>query len=539
MTFKLRTYQQDSIDALFKYFKEKDGNPILALPTGTGKSHCIAGFIKKVFALYNDQRIMIVSHVKEILSQNKKALLTQWPTAPAGIYSAGLKKRETFYPIIFAGIASVVKKAELFGKVSLLCVDECHLVSDKKSSMYQKFIHSLKKVNPYLKVIGYSATPFRLSSGFLTDGKLFTDTCFDITTRDGFRMLLNNGYMAPLIAKKPNAEIDTSAISVRGGEFVLKDIQATMKDKVTLAALKETLRLASNRKSWLVFCSGIDHAEKTASMLNSMGVKTGVIHSKLSNKERDRTVEAFKRGELTAITNQDVMTTGVDIPKIDLIVLLRPTMSTALHVQILGRGTRPFEGKENCVVLDFVGNTMRLGPIDDPVIPRKRGKKGSGSAPIKTCEKCMTMNHATVRFCANCGQEFHQQVKIKTTASTATVMRAVESKKIEPPQIELFKVNRVLYNKHNKKGSPSSLKVTYYCGLRNFNEWICLEHGGYAGRKAKEWWYRALKRTVPKTIDEALEQVNELPIPSTIKVIVNKKYPEIISREYAKHKANT
>jgi DNA repair protein RadD len=204
-------------------------------------------------------------------------------------------------------------------------------------------------------------------------------------------------------------------------------------------------------------------------------------------------------------------------------------MSTSLWVQLLGRGTRPLEGKKDCLVLDFAGNTRRLGPIDNPVIPSKRKKKGNGTAPVKVCEKCMVYNHASARKCVNCGHEFHIESKLTPNASAAPVMSL---KKEEPIKVELFKVDKVLYNKHNKKGSKSSLKVTYHCGLHQFREWICLEHGGYAGRKAKEWWFRSLKNKVPATVDEALDRVKELPIPENIKVVVNKKYPEIISREY-------
>lgn len=532
--FKLRWYQEEAVASIYKYFTDNNGNPIVALPTGTGKSIVIADFIKKALTYYPNQRIMMLTHVKELIEQNFDKLLRLWPTAPAGIYSAGLKRKENANPITFAGIASVAKKPKLFGRQDLLIVDECHLVSHRANTMYLNFINALKELNPYLKVIGLTATQYRLGQGLLTDGGLFTDTCYDLTSRESFARLVKENFIAPLITKRTNAELDVSHVKINGGDFVLKQLQESVnKTNITRAALEEVLALGKNRKSWLIFTTGIQHAEDTARMLNTTGIKTAAIHSKINNSKRDDIINGFKNGVYQAVTNNNVLSTGFDHPEIDLIAVLRPTISTGLWVQLLGRGTRPAPGKDNCLVLDFAGNTRRLGPIDDPVIPKKKRGELSGTAPVKVCEQCSFYNHTSVRFCVNCGYEFHRESKLKTSASTQAVMGAIlPAPKKKEPKIVIFSVDSVIYAKHSKSGKPDSLKITYHCGLRVFNEWVCLEHPGYAGRKASEWWNSISKNPPPKTVEDALQEVERLRVPNAIKVWVNKKYPEVMGRVY-------
>lgn len=525
--FSLRWYQEESINSVFDYFSDNSGNPILALPTGTGKSHIAAGFIKTVFSHYPGQRIMLLSHVKEIIQQDAKALLHQWPTAPLGVYSAGLKSRDTVSPIIFGGIGSVAKKAEMFGHIDLLLVDEAHMVSHRCNTSYVKFISALKEVNPYLKVIGLTATPYRLGHGLLTDGPIFTDCAYDLTTRESFSRLVKEGYMAQLIAKRTESELDVSQVHVRGGEFVQRELQAAVnKTAVTQEALKEAIALGERRKSWIVFTTGIDHTEDTARLLNSMGIKAVAVHSKLKPKERDAAIEAYKAGVYRAIVNNNILTTGFDHPPMDLGIILRPTVSTGLWVQILGRLTRPAPGKEDALILDFAGNTRRLGPIDDPVVPKRKRKGEKGTAPVKVCEQCGVYNHASSRFCVNCGFAFHRQTKLKTKASTQAVMGKAE------PDIQLFPVDRVVYNRHSKPGKPPTMKVTYHCGLRFFHEWVCFEHRGFAWKKAKDLWKQVSDEPVPSTVESALDKMDSVKTPKAVRVWLNLKYPKVVGKVF-------
>ncbi|CAB4194469.1 DEXDc domain containing protein [uncultured Caudovirales phage] len=517
----------------------------------TGKSVVIAMFLQRIFAAYPFQKVLVLTHVKELIEQNYAKLKAFWPAAPAGINSSGLKKRDIKHQIIFGGIASVVKHATEFGCVHLLLIDEAHLVSPAEETMYQLFIAILKKTNPQLKVVGFTATPWRLGQGKITEDGIFTDICFDLTTLSAFNKLIRDGYLCPLVPKQTHLQLDVSNVHKLGGEYKANELQlAVNKDKVTYEALTETLKHAVGRYSWLVFAAGVDHAISITSMLQHLGVDARCVHSKMSDKERDRNIADWKNGVFTAIVNNGILTTGIDHPALDLIIMLRPTASTVLWIQMLGRGTRPFywegydlstaEGriaammashKHNCLVLDFAGNTARLGPINDPVIPRKKGE-GTGEAPIRICDACGMYNHASARFCGGhpypssegCGHAFEFETKIKQSASTTELIKS------DIPVKEEFQVSSVNFSVHAKAGKPPSLKVTYFCGLRRFTEYVHFELPGWGQRKAREWWtLRDKDGILPDTTEQANMLAPKLPQPQRILVWTNKPFPEILN----------
>jgi DNA repair protein RadD len=550
---RLRNYQDFATDSFFSYFGNGGtGNPIAALPTGTGKSLIIADFCRRALTSYPKTRILKLTHVKELIVQNFDKLLSLWPTAPAGIYSAGLGQKE-IRQITFAGIASVSKRAKEFGHIDIVIIDECHLVSPNDNTMYRKLINDLMKQNPFLKVIGLTATKYRLGHGeLIEEGGLFTDVCCDLTTYENFNWFIDEGYLSTLIPRATRFELDVSKVRLSGGEFVALELQkAVDKEEITRAALYEALQYSQGRNHWLVFASGIDHAEHVANTLNYMGVSASWVTSNLSKAERDERISAFRSGKIVALVNNGILTTGFDYADIDFIVVLRPTQSPGLWVQMLGRGTRPkyaegfdlstTEGrlgaiasgpKPNCLVMDFAGNTRRLGPINDPVLPRKKGK-GKGTAPVKICENCGVYCHTSVRVCKACGWEFPLQIKFKGTSATDALIK----KKSDNPIIQDFPVDRVIYEEHKREGKAPSLKVTYHCGLRVFKEWWCLEHQGLVKHKARDYWrIAATIKTPPETVAEALSRINELKAPTSIKIWINTPngYPEVRDHVYAR-----
>jgi DNA repair protein RadD len=548
------SYQYEAVDCIFDYFGTHYGNPLVAMPTGTGKSVVIATFLERVFRLYPQSKVLNLTHVKELIQQNYMKLLNLWPGAPAGINSAGLGKRDIHHRIIFAGIGSVAKHAASFGHVDLILIDEADLVSEDEAAMYRVFIAQLKAMNPFLKVVGFTATPFRTGLGLLTEGTLFTDICFDITGMESFNRLIHEGYLCPLITKRTQTVLNTDGVKMRGGDFISKDLQqAVDREEITEAACREAIELASDRQHWLVFCAGVEHALNTAAILNSLGISAIAIHSKMKGKERDDAIRDWKAGKYKAAVNNNILTTGIDFPAIDLILMLRPTMSARLWIQMLGRGTRcvyapgfdlsSFEeriraielgGKRNTLVLDYAGNIRRLGPINDPVIPRKKGEKG-GDAPIRICDRCGMYNHASYRYCGGkkpdpdpvegyCGAQFEIKNKLHFTASEEAVIKG------EMPVTEVFRVDHITYAEHLKQGAKPGMRVTYYCGLRRFSEFVLLEHeNAYASRKARNWWRERSDLAAPLATAQALERAHELKTPTHLRVWINKQYPQIMS----------
>lgn len=594
---KPRDYQEFVLNQLFKYFLEKtEGNPVVAMPTGTGKSIIVGGFIWWVMSQWPTQRIMMLTHVKELIEQNADKLTTMWPQAPLGIYSAGLKTKQANYPITFAGIQSVVNVAPMFGHVDILLIDECHLVSPNDETSYQKFIADLKKVNPNLRVIGLSATPYRLGLGMITDGGIFTDIAVDMTTLEIFNWFFDSGYLCPLVPRPTKTELDTSGVKKRGGEFIERDLQrAVDKAEITDAALREALELAHSRSRILVFTTGVEHTIHVTDALRLLGETAVCVHSKMSDKERSEALAAHQSGAARWLVNNNVLTTGYDDPAIDCIVMLRPTNSPGLWVQMLGRGTRPFwapgsgygpsatfdletedgrlasiaaSPKQNCLVLDFAANTLALGPINDPVIPKMKGK-GGGPPPVKFCQPegliqplafqpnaadlidrgetmevggvlkatgCGAYNHTSARVCCDCGAAFHFKPKISTNASSNELIakkRRAAKESSEPhsegPQVEDFTVDKVVYSVHEKAGGFPSMKVTYHCGMRAFSEWVPAWHESNVKFRGRKWWEERTDLPVPDTVQEAVDMCEMLAVPHTIRVEINKKYPEVLA----------
>lgn len=558
MSFRIepRDYQIAANTAIFDYFRNGGtGNPLVAMPTGTGKSVVIAMFLYSVFWQHPLERVMVLTHVKELIDQNFKNLLKLWPTAPAGINSAGLGRRDVLQKILFAGIASVAKRAAEFGRVGLVLIDEAHLVSPSDATMYRTFIAELRKANPYLKVIGFTATPWRLGFGHIAQGEdsLFTDVCFDLTTVEAFNWLLDQGYLCPLVPRATDAELSVDGVHMRGGEFVASELQAAVdKDDVTRVAVAEAAALGQDRASWLSFCAGVEHAVHVAELLTEAGVQSYAVHSKMKAAQRDELIAAWKAGDIRSLTNNNVLTTGIDNPRLDLINVFRPTASSTLWVQMLGRGTRPnfapgfdiktqrgrldaiqASSKHNCLVLDFARNTRRLGPINDPVVPKRKGE-ASGEAPVKLCPQCKSYNHASARSCFLCGHAFpfRTQPDVSASASTDELIRTTE----DDPVVKEVAVQHITLSPHAKPGKPTSIRVAYYCGLKAFYEYVCPEHpDSFSQRRAREWlrergWRPNDGGWELPSVQAILDNASALRTPARLRVWVNKKpYPQVMA----------
>lgn len=538
-----RDYQLTGITALWQFFREHEtGHPLVAMPTASGKSWVIGGFIRSMFDAWQASRVMAVTHEENLIKQNVAKLMKVWPNAPVGIYSAGLDRREHLMPITFAGIQSVHNKAALFGPVDILIIDEAHLVSPHTETMYRRLINQLLQLNPAMRIIGLSATCYRLGLGRLIDGGIFTHVCYDLTTPEAYAKLVRDGWLCPLLAVRTDYRVSIAGVGTRGGEYIESQQQAAVnKRDVTLQVLAETCRIAHERHRWLLFATGVEHANQMAwHLCNSFGVHAVPIHSKLATDERARNFEAFSTGQVRCAVAMNAMTTGIDIPEIDFIGMVRYTKSAVLWVQMLGRGGRvaPWVNKINCLVGDFTDNTQRLGPINDPIWPTApSGKKGTQGAPVKDCPQCHVYNHASARICIHCGFAFPEPVHFQAQSSGLTVMRLGTDKPDPnaPPMLEVLTVDRVTYRKHasRKAGRPDSLLVSYFCGInRVVREYVCLEHGGSARARAERWWTDRSTRDVPATVEEAIKHASTLRVPTCVRVWITTPYPRIIAHEF-------
>lgn len=528
-----RPYQRQALDALYAWFYANPlGNPLLVLPTGSGKAVILALLVQEALTRWHGTRVLMLTHVRELIAQNADKMRLLWPDAPMGIHSAGLRSRATFEPVIFAGIQSVHQKAWHLGRFDIIVIDEAHLINPKAQGIYRNFLHEARIINPAVRVVGLTATPWRTRSGSLCHGDeaLFTDVAFEVSMLD----LIAQGYLSPLISKRMVTQLDVSWVPIRQGEFAPGQLErAVNKDDITQAALDECVHYGENRRKWLVFCAGVNHAEQVAAAMQARGIPTGCVTGKTPAAERDALIDAYRNGRLRAMTNANVLTVGFDVPAIDLLVMLRPTQSPGLFCQMAGRGLRKSVGKENCLVLDFAGNTLRHGPVDQikAWIP-KPNQNGLQVAPTRTCPTCQTLLATAIRVCPECGYSF--PVDLNPPHAAQAVDAPILSTDLTP-RLERHPVHGVHYQQWpGRHGNPPTLRVDYRGPyMRIASEWICLEHGGMARAKAASWWaQRAPGTRIPATIDEALARQASLRRPAAIHVNVAKKYPEITGYDW-------
>ncbi len=527
----LRPYQTESINALYTYFGKHNGNPLIVLPTGAGKSLTLAAFIKGAIEQYPTTRIIVLTHVKELIEQDAKAIIRYWPQAPIGIWSAGVGQKQKAQ-VTVAGIQSVHKLPAKFGGTDLVIVDEAHLVPRSAETMYGRFLAGLKHYNPHLKVIGLTATHYRTDSGLLTEGesRVFTDVAYEAHVGD----LIKQGYLCPLVAKNGATKADLSGVHTRGGEFVANELQAAM-DKAELidGALSEVDKYAHDRKHILGFCAGIEHAEHCAKAARQRGWTAEHVSGEMDTPTRDRVIGDFKAGRIRFLFNAMLLTTGFDFPSIDCIVMLRPTKSVGLYVQIMGRGLRMDGVKENTLVLDFAGNVERHGPIDQIRVKSKRAKDEDAIsvAPVKECPDCHELVHASVMLCPGCGHAWEEKPAHGTTAADAVIVAALEKPR-------RYAVTDCWYQKHQKPGKPPTVRVTYECGASHFYEWIPIEDLRDFVRKHAVTWFWKRGLVCPKTVDDFLKMLEKpggnggIPTPSSITVRPEGKYWRVVEAHF-------
>jgi len=530
----LRPYQDGAIEAVKNYWEQGGGHPLVDLATGTGKSLVIAKLTQDLMKQYPTMRVVMLVHVRELVAQNFKALLSVWPDAPAGIYSAGLGKRDAHHKITFASIQSIYKRVELLGPRDLILIDEAHLVPAKSAGMYRTFLDAMREIAPHARVCGFSATIYRMDSGRLDDGE---DRLFDKTVYTyGIAKGIEDGFLSPLVSKAGIKEIDVSAVKKVGGEFKAGQLEEAA-DRITEKAADEICVYGEDRKSWLVFCSGVKHAFNVRDALRARGISCETVTGETAKGDRDSILRRFKSGEIRALTNANVLTTGFDAPNVTMIAMLRPTLSTSLYVQIVGRGTRIAPNKENCLILDFSGNIRRHGPVDSiSVGPRKpgagksEGKVEEDSVRAKKCPDCESLVALNTVQCKVCGHEWPRDESPKHEATAETSVGILSTEAVAPKTLAVVDWQFVL---HSKRDKPDSMRVDYIAGLARVPEWVCFDHGGFASKKAAQWWLEhSGQMPFPRNTAEGILRSGELRRPAFVTLKVEGKYTRIVARSF-------
>ena len=498
----LRPYQVEAVNAVYEHLRTRDDNPCVVIPTAGGKTPIAATICRDAIQQW-DGRVLILAHVKELLEQAVDKLHAMAPDLwhQIGVYSAGLNSRDTEHSIIVAGIQSVHKRAAELDRFDLIIADESHLIAPDGEGMYCTFLADAKVVNPNVRLIGLTATPYRMTTGMICSPEnLLNHVCYEV----GVRELIVQGYLCPLKSKAGRRKADTSELHLRGGEFIAGEIEALMDDDaLVLSACREIVEHTQDRHSVLIFAAGVQHAVHVQRVLDEMGHDCGFVCGDTLPFERAETLQRFKDGDLKYLVNVNVLTTGFDAPNIDCVALLRPTNSPGLYYQCCGRGFRLHPFKTDCLVLDFAGNILRHGPVDALEIKEHDG--GTGEAPAKECPGCFAVIHTAYTICPECGYAFPppEREKHDRQATTAGVLTG------EVTEAE-YDVEYVTYRVHVKRNAPpdhpKTMRVDYQIGFGDWkSEWVCPEHTGYARGKFEAWWRKRSNEPFPDSAEEAVE----------------------------------
>jgi DNA repair protein RadD len=506
-TERLRPYQHEAVEACLLAL-EDGGSPVLALPTGSGKSRVIAALCERL-----PGRMLVATHRQELLEHNAAQLTAYQETAEHGIYSAGLKRRDREAQVIFGGIQSIYRQMDRLqqaGEFWTVIVDEAHRVPPPSvRSMYGQVFEAC----PGAQRIGLTATPYRLDDGLLHEGE---DTWFDcMPVHVGIRDLTPQ-WLSPLAGVLTAHDIDVSQVRSRAGEFVTSDLsQAACEEQVVRGAVDELCRLGASRQKWLVFCVDVAHTRLVGLALGERGITAAVLLGETPQEERQAMLARFRSGEIQALVNCEVATTGFDIPDIDCVVLLRPTQSKALVVQMLGRGTRQAPGKVDCLVLDFAGNLDRHTPLD----------------ALATLEKSPDLQAVEAE------EEERRQAEARARAARHLARASLRDPMGEPmaPTVATYRVTQVHYRvvtSHNPKyAGKQMLLVSYFCPERRPQRYVplylCLEHQGWAREQAMAWFQRR-HLPAPLTARQGLQVVQGCVDPTQIVVKEGEKWPQIV-----------
>ncbi len=519
---KLRHYQQRAVDEFFQWFNDGKGRPLIVLPTGTGKSIVAAEICRRMIQEYPHTRILVATHVKELVQQNYEKMLAIWPSAPAGIVSAGLGKKDYQAQIMFGGIQSLYRRFAEIGHVDLMLVDEAHAIPRKGQGMWRSFEEAMMKINPNFCVGGMTATDYRMTTGSLTKGQdpQFDGVCYEYSIIDA----LDEGYLSPIVTPPEplETELPIDGIKKIAGDFAKGELERAVNvDELTKACCDEIIKNGQDRKSWLIFASGNAHAQSIHEYLESTGLHGYVVTQSTTKEERAKATSELVSGTCQYLVNNMILTTGFDCPRLDLIACVRPTQSPGLWVQMCGRGVRLHPDKENCLLLDFGGNIDRHGPIDK-IEGIEWYEKEKGDAPLKICPQCDELLATSVKQCHHCSYEFPEgELDINPDFSRGALFSFDEA-----GQKELAVIDRKMSRHKGKNGKPDTLRVQYYTFDGEYSEFICYDHA--AGTKAyifAQDWFGG-----PLNVQEAIEHQDHIPIPSHIVVVKEKKYFKVLQR---------
>lgn len=574
-----RPYQNAASTAIWEWINtQRQGNPLVVMPVGAGKSYQIARLIREVHAFYPRTRIVVLAHVKELLEQNAEELRIEYPTCDYDFYCAGLGRKKLHNDVTFASIQSVVNKVHAFSRCpSIIIVDECHLISHNDATTYRKFIDGIKAINPNAIIIGFTGSPFRADTGRLDegDGAIFDGIAYEIP----ISYMIKEGYLVRPIIPHVKTKLDPimangNKVPMRAGDYAPGQLEKAVDiDEKTKACVAEVIALAGDRVRWFGMTAGVLHCTHVRDEFRANGIDCEMIDGETETDERRRVIAWFKEEPIPGepprcLVNIGTLNVGFNAIYIDLLFPMRPTRSPVLYTQYTGRGLRPVYAygydlsttqgrldaiansiKPNVMFLDFGDIIKELGPIDGINISKKHVKKDEdapkGDATFKICPGCGALCAPAQKYCYSCGYNFvSDSINAKAETEAPILVADIKPRK--------FKVIFCEYKRHEKRlkpgepPAPPTLRCEYVTTNGTFREFVPFESTYFSGRqRAARWFFERLPGvTMPKTVDEALLYAggHEIapgriakcyyPDPAFVMVRKNGKYDEVLGVDF-------
>lgn len=308
----------------------------------------------------------------------------------------------------------------------LIITDEAHHSSAASyTKIYEAFENTLR--------IGFTATPWRLGSGGL-------DTVFDSMVEGvSTEWLIQNGYLSPYKYYSVKL-VNTDKLHRRAGEYIASEVQALMDSRAIYGDVISNYRKLANGKKTIVYCASVKLSKDTARAFETHGIPSAHLDGETPKAEREKTIQDFRNGKITVLSNVDLFGEGFDVPDCECVILLRPTLSLTLHIQQSMRSMRFKEGK-TAIIIDHVGNVFRHGLPDDKrewrLSGRSKAKVVEKKAPsIRQCGNCFACVPPSVQKCPYCGHDF------KPTE------REIQEKQAELEEINRDKLKKAKYDSY-------------------------------------------------------------------------------------------
>jgi DNA repair protein RadD len=451
----------------------------------------MAEWVRGVLTMDPRARILICTHVRELVAQNHAELMMLWPGAPAGIYSAGLRKRQLGSRILFCSVQSVHRRALQIQQCDMLLIDEAHLVPRDATTMYGRLIKELREINPAMKVIGYTATPYRMDQGLLYGpGEIFTHVAHETPVR----LLIEQGFLVPLVSRsRKGVEINTTGVHTRLGEFVASELEEIALDPEVIERIADDIVAnGHDRRGWLFFGVSIKHCELMNEALRDRGVLSAVISKDTPDDERARLITSYKNMAIRCLCSMGVLTTGFNAKHVDLIALARPTKSTGLYIQMVGRGTRCIGANiEESVAngkSELHGARLRRQHQAPRSVRRAvRAQRAQGPEGGRWRHPAQGVSRLPER--GNDCDPVLPVLRLRVPAARAQGVNAGRLRADHGTAARMDAGGRGRYYRHEgRNGKPDTLKVNYRCGLTFHSEWLCFDAARLRLQKAQRWW---------------------------------------------------